>query len=139
MGEEMMDRFIGAGWAFPLRVGPTGGIALVRREQELEQAMRLILATYPGERPMRPAFGSRLRDFVFQTADAQTAAELAHEVRQSLQRWEPRVEVAAVEVTPDPDDPTVLYLDIQYLPKGANDPRNLVFPFYTIPDDGTDY
>ncbi|GAA3989050.1 GPW/gp25 family protein [Allokutzneria multivorans] len=139
MGEQQLDRFIGAGWAFPMGVGPTGGIALVRREQELEQAMRLILSTYPGERPMRPAFGSRLRDFVFEPVDTRTAAELAQEVRQSLLRWEPRVDVADVTVTPDPEDPSVLYLDIQYVPKGTNDPRNLVFPFYTIPDDGTDY
>nr|WP_086828369.1 GPW/gp25 family protein [Allokutzneria sp. NRRL B-24872] len=120
-------------------VGPTGGIALVRREQELEQAMRLILSTYPGERPMRPAFGSRLRDFIFRSTDPSTAAELVHEVRQALLRWEPRVDVADVRATPDEDDPSVLYLDIQYVTKGTNDPRNLVFPFYTVPDDGTDY
>ncbi len=65
----MHDDFIGAGWAFPLRTNSRGGIALVRREQELEEAMRLILATYPGERPMRPEFGSRVRDWVFRGSD----------------------------------------------------------------------
>jgi len=133
------DDFIGAGWAFPLRINPTGGIALVRRERELEEAMRLILMTYPGERPMRPDFGCRVRDYLFRVATDATAAELSFEVRQSLLRWEPRVDIDAVIVTADPDDPSLMYIDVQYTPKGTNDRRNLVFPFYTIPDDGSDY
>jgi phage baseplate assembly protein W len=131
--------FVGAGWAFPLAVDARGGIALARRDQELEQAIRLILATYPGERPMRPEFGSRLRDFVFRSATIDTAAELAQEVEIALLRWEPRVVVDAVNVTVDPDERNRLYIDVYYSVKGTNDRRNLVFPFYTIPDDGSDY
>lgn len=41
----MAEQFVGSGWSFPLRIGPTGGIALVSGEQEVEEAMRLILAT----------------------------------------------------------------------------------------------
>jgi phage baseplate assembly protein W len=131
--------FVGAGWAFPLGVDARGGIALARRDQELEQAIRLILATYPGERPMRPEFGSRLRDYVFRSATIDTAAELAQEVEIALLRWEPRVVVDAVNVTVDPEERNRLYIDVYYSVKGTNDRRNLVFPFYTIPDDGSDY
>jgi uncharacterized protein len=131
--------FVGAGWAFPLGVDARGGIALARRDQEIEQAIRLILATYPGERPMRPEFGSRLRDFVFRSATVDTAAELANEVENALLRWEPRVIVEAVNVTIDPEERNRLYIDVFYSVKGTNDRRNLVFPFYTIPDDGSDY
>jgi len=131
--------FVGAGWAFPLGVDARGGIALARRDAELEQAMRLILATYPGERPMRPEFGSKIRDYVFRSATIDTAAELSHEVRRALLRWEPRVVVEQVNVSVDEDDRSRLYIDISYTVKGTNDRRNLVFPFYTIPDDGSDY
>jgi len=131
--------FVGVGWAFPLGVSTQGGIAMVRREVELEQAMTLILSTYPGERPMRPEFGSRLRDFVFRPANAETAAELSQEVRNALLRWEARVDVEMVNVTPDGADRSMLYIDIQYRLKDTNDRRNLVFPFYTIPEDGSDY
>jgi uncharacterized protein len=135
----MTHDFVGAGWAFPLGVDARGGIALARRDQELEQAMRLILATYPGERPMRPEFGSRLRDYVFRSATVDTAAELANEVQNALLRWEPRVVCEAVNVTVDPEERNRLYIDVYYTVKGTNDRRNLVFPFYTIPDDGSDY
>ncbi len=135
----MREEFVGSGWAFPLRVSASGGFALVRRERELEEAMRLILSTYPGERPMRPDFGSRLRDYVFRGISDETMAELALEVRNALLRWEPRVEVEGVSVTPDLDDRALVYIDICYRPKDVNDHRNLVFPFYAIPDDGADY
>jgi phage baseplate assembly protein W len=131
--------FVGAGWAFPLGVDARGGIALARRDQELEQAMRLILATYPGERPMRPEFGSKVRDFIFRSATVDTAAELSHEVHSALQRWEPRVDINFVDVTVDSVERNKFYIDVHYLIKADNDKRNLVFPFYTIPEDGSDY
>ena len=135
----MESDFVGAGWAFPPRVNGSGGIALVRHERELEEAMRIILLTYPGERPMRPEFGSRLRDYVFRETSPEMFAALAHEVRTSLARWEPRVEVKDVRVIADDTDRSILFLDIHYGDTATNDRRNLVFPFYTIPDDGSDY
>jgi phage baseplate assembly protein W len=133
------DDYIGVGWAFPLRTNSRGGIALVRRERELEEAMRLILATYPGERPMRPEFGSRVRDWVFRGADNDAIVTLSLEVRTAILRWEPRVDVTNVRVTRDSADSSRLLIDIEYRPLDTNDRRNLVFPFYTIPEDGSDY
>ena len=98
--------FVGAGWAFPLRLDPNGGIALVRRERELEEAMQIILSTYPGERPMRPEFGSRIRDFVFAGIDTSNLALLGNEVRTALARWEPRVDVVTVKLDLDEAEPS---------------------------------
>ncbi|MFJ4826062.1 GPW/gp25 family protein [Streptomyces bacillaris] len=130
----MGQQFIGAGWAFPPRTDATGSIALVRGEHELEESIRLILATSPGERPMRPEFGCAVNDYVFAPADAGTAGQLAYEVRLALERWEPRIEVVEVVVRFDEADNGVLYIDIGYTVRGSNDPRNLVFPFYVIPE-----
>jgi hypothetical protein len=127
------DEFIGRGWAFPLRVDATGGIALVSREREIEEAIRLILGTSPGERPMRPEFGCRIHEYVFSPADSATATALGNEVRSALRRWEPRIDVEDVAVTIDPRDATLLYIDIRYSIRTTNDRRNLVFPFYVIP------
>ncbi|MFJ7187552.1 GPW/gp25 family protein [Streptomyces bacillaris] len=132
----MGQQFIGAGWAFPPRTDATGSIALVRGEHELEESIRLILATSPGERPMRPEFGCAVNDYVFAPADAGTAGQLAYEVRLALERWEPRIEVVDVVVRFDEADNGVLYIDIGYTVRGSNDPRNLVFPFYVIPQHG---
>ena len=127
--------FVGSGLAYPVRVDLTGHVALVEGERELEQSIALILCTIPGERPMRPEFGCRIHDYVFAPADATTAGLVAYEVRQSLLRWEPRIDVTDVIVTPDPFDSGVLLVDIHYTVRSTNDPRNLVFPFYVIPEE----
>ncbi|MDB5066750.1 MAG: hypothetical protein JWM18_3184, partial [Chloroflexi bacterium] len=57
-------------------------------------------------------------------------------VRTSLERWEPRIEVEDVVITADPAEASRLYVDVTYTVSGTNDPRNLVFPFYTIPAEG---
>lgn len=127
------DDFIGAGWAFPIRTDAAGGIALVTREREIEESIRLILGTAYGERPMRPDFGCGIHDEIFGLADPGTFGRIAADVRASLRRWEPRVDVRAVDVAPDETDPATLYIDIRYTVGTSNDPRNLVFPFYVIP------
>jgi phage baseplate assembly protein W len=129
----MTEQFIGRGWAFPLRVDATGGIALVSREQEIEEGIRLILGTSPGERPMRPEFGCRIHEHLFASADSETANAITREVRAALQRWEPRIDVSEVLVSFDGLDHTLLYIDVRYAIKATNDRRNLVFPFYVIP------
>jgi phage baseplate assembly protein W len=127
------EDFIGRGWGFPLRTDATGGIAMVSREREIEEAIRLILGTSPGERPMRPEFGCRIHEYVFASADGSTANAIGAEVRAALQRWEPRIDVQDVVVSFDARDDTTLYIDIRYSIKATNDRRNLVFPFYVIP------
>ena len=132
----MNDDFVGSGWAFPVRTGPTGGIALVSHEQEIREAIRLILGTAYGERPMRPEFGCAIHDFVFASVTGSTAGRIAYEVRRSLERWEPRITLEGVDVTIDPADGSTIYIDVHYVIRGTNDPRNLVFPFYVIPAEG---
>ncbi|BDM71355.1 hypothetical protein HEK616_48420 [Streptomyces nigrescens] len=133
----MTEQFVGSGWSFPLRIGPTGGIALVSGEREIEEAIRLVLATAPGERPMRPEFGCAIHDLVFAPVNEQTAGRIQHEVYVTLDRWEPRIEVTDVEVTAGTDR-SVLYIDIRYQIRGTNNPRSLVFPFYVIPSHEED-
>ena len=128
-----MTEIIGSGLAFPLQVDRRGGIALARDETDVEQAIELILATAPGERPMRPEFGCRIHEYVFASADGSTANAIGAEVRAALQRWEPRIDVQDVVVSFDARDDTTLYIDIRYSIKATNDRRNLVFPFYVIP------
>lgn len=137
-GASYPDRgidFIGAGWSFPLGVDPTGRIALVARDREIQESLRLILGTAPGERPMRPEFGCRIHEHVFGPANSTTAAMVGQDVREAIERWEPRVELLDVGVSFDAHTEGTMYVDVSYTVRGDNDPRNLVFPFYVIPDN----
>ena len=130
--------FVGSGVGFPLRIGANGGLALVSREREIEEAIRLVLATRPGERPMRPEFGSRIADHVFAPANSSTAGRLAYEVRVALDRWEPRIVVEDIDFDLTRMVHGQLLINIGYRIRSTNHKRNLVYPFYVIPDEGED-
>lgn len=129
----MSADFVGAGFAFPMRLSASGGIAMASHLAKLDQSIRIILGTTPGERPMRPEFGCDAQSLVFAGADATTAGRLAHSVRRALERWEPRIAVQDVLVTVDPDRHDRLFVSIRYAVRRTNDVRNLVYPFYTLP------
>jgi len=124
---------LGSGIAFPLQVDRRGGLALARDETDVDQAIELILATAPGERPMRPEFGCGVHDFVFDTIDAGTVARMETEIRAALDRWEPRIEVSDVQFDLDGADTGRLLIHIAYRLRATNHMRNLVYPFYVIP------
>ena len=128
-----MTEIIGSGLAFPLQVDRRGGIALARDETDIEQAIELILATAPGERPMRPEFGCGVLDFVFDSIDATTVGGMELAIRDALDRWEPRVVVVSVDFGLDEVDEGRLIIDIGYRVRATNTMRNLVYPFYVIP------
>jgi phage baseplate assembly protein W len=130
----MAEDFIGRGWQYPMGTDATGGIALVSEDRDIERSIRLILATAPGERPMRPKFGCGIHDYVFEPADGTTAGRIMIEVKEALAFWEPRIEVRDVEVTVDAVERNTLYINIIYEKRGSYDPRSLVFPFYVIPE-----
>ncbi|WP_028058622.1 GPW/gp25 family protein [Candidatus Solirubrobacter pratensis] len=128
-----MTEIIGSGLAFPLQVDRRGGIALARDEQDIDQAIQLILGTAPGERPMRPEFGCGVHDFVFDSIDATTVGRMEDAIREALDRWEPRIQVQTIDFDLANADNGVLTIDIGFSVRATNTERNLVYPFYVIP------
>jgi Bacteriophage baseplate protein W len=124
---------LGAGVAFPLRVDRRGGVAISRAEDDILEAITIILGTAPGERPMRPEFGCGIHNYIFESVDAYTMARLEQEIRIALDRWEPRIEVIDVDFVLDRVDHGEVLIDIGYIVRTTNDIRNLVYPFYIIP------
>ncbi|MFF4282787.1 GPW/gp25 family protein [Streptomyces kronopolitis] len=129
----MSELFTGRGWAWPMAVNPSGGVAMADGSSDLEQSIRLILGTEPGERPMRPEFGCAIRDQVFGSFDASTSGAIAQEVRRALDRWEPRIVVNEVDVVQSAGEQEVLHIHVSYHVAKTNSRRNLVHPFYVIP------
>ncbi len=125
--------FLGQGWAFPLGVDSTGGIAMSRGEADIENSILAILGSAKGERVMRPAFGSSIHDFVFAPNNATTHGLLSYHVRDALGFWEPRIEVNSVDVAADELNQSRVLINIGYTVITTNDNRNLVYPYYLIP------
>ncbi len=131
----MNKDFLGRGWAFPVGVDSRGGIAMAGGQEDIEQSIRVIMETAPGERVMRPEFGCGIHNLVFAPNSPTTAGLVAYHVQEALGRWEPRIKVEAVNVHPDQNRDAVLLIEIRYTVRKTNDRRNLVYPFYRIPEE----
>jgi phage baseplate assembly protein W len=124
---------IGSGLAFPVRVDRRGGVALVSGDEDVNEAIQVIVGTARGERRMRPEFGCGIHDYVFESIDAYTVSCIEREIRLALDRWEPRIEVVEIETDTADAELGKLQIRIVYALRGTNDVRNLVYPFYVIP------
>jgi phage baseplate assembly protein W len=129
------DDLIGSGWAYPAEVTPGGSVRLVSGGEELDGAIRMILTTAPGERVMRPDFGCAMWEQVFAPLNPSTLGLIEQAVREALARWEPRITVDSVVAEPDREG-VVVRIEIAYTVRATNDHRNLVHPFYVIPQHG---
>jgi hypothetical protein len=118
-----------------MQVDHTGSIRLTDGAADIDAAMAVVLATAPGERVMRPDFGCRIWDLLFEPVTANLLGLMAQAVRDALTQWEPRVIVETVDTVPDPRDSAVVSIRVGYRVKATNDRRNLVYPFYVIPHE----
>jgi len=131
----MANPLIGSGWTFPPRLSERGTIALTGDDDEIEQAIRIILGTVPGQRVMRPDFGCRIHELVFAPNNSATAGLAGRYVIEALTRWEPRIELERVDASPDPDSPERLLISVEYRVVATHSNRSLVYPFYLIPQE----
>jgi phage baseplate assembly protein W len=123
--------YLGVGWAFPVK--PVGGrLRYAAYEDDVEQAVQVILLTESGERPMLPEFGGGLRGFVFEPNSTATHRAIERAVRAALVDWEPRIDVDRVEVTPDDVQPDLLLIQVDYVVRATNSFYNRVYPFYLL-------
>ena len=122
-------RFLGQGWAFPVAVDPSGEIALASYEEDIREAVLVILHTDYDERVMRADFGANLSATLFDPITSTTAALVRHRVEQALVEWEPRIDSVDVTVVPSPPDGR-LDITVTYRVRATNTFYNLVYPFY---------
>jgi uncharacterized protein len=128
-GDQRNRDHLGVGWAFPVR--PVGGrLTYARHEEDVAQAIGIILETTRRERVMRPSFGTELRGFVFDSNSPATHRAIEDEVRRALSTWEPRITVQGVRAYPEAGRSNVVMIELDYVVRRNNSTVNLVYPFY---------
>ena len=121
--------FLGVGWSFPLETA--GGQAdMVQFEEDVRQAILIILLTNNGERMMRPTFGAGLNKFLFEPINPTTMSALQTRVHDALIDWEPRIDVIDVTVSASQKQSGTVLIEISYRVRATNSIGNLVYPFY---------
>jgi Bacteriophage baseplate protein W len=123
--------FLGRGWAYPVRASARqDDVALVEHEEDVREAVRIILATNRGERVMRPDFGAGLDDFLFESINTTTLALVRHRVEEALIIWEPRIRIERIDAQPHIGERSRIDITIEYRVRTTNAFYNLVYPFY---------
>jgi len=122
--------YLGTGVSFPLRTDARGKFMLSSGGQDIEEAIRIILSTRPGERVMRPRFGCRAHELLFEPRTPTTISLLQEYVYEALKIWEPRIELVSVDVVTDDGQDGALLANIQYEIKATHDTRSIVYPFF---------
>lgn len=122
--------FLGVGWKYPVNADYNGKIAMSRYEEDIKEAIWIILGTAKGERVMRPDFGCGIHDLVFAPVNTATVTLVEDSVREALTFWEPRIELIKVEASTEYADEGKLPVSIDYRVRTTNNRFNLVYPFY---------
>ena len=85
----------------------------LKNANAIARSVRNIVMTVPGEKFFNPTFGSRISESLFENIDDITATVIIDEIRESIDNYEPRVDLLDVQAFPDYDnnsfDVTIIY------------------------------
>ena len=93
----------------------------LKNENAIARSVRNIVFTLPGEKFFDENFGSRISASLFDNIDNITADQIVDEIKQSIENYEPRVNLIDVEAFPNFDNNSFDVL-IQYEIIGADVP-----------------
>ena len=123
--------FLGRGLKFPLQVDPrTGKLAMVDQEEDIREAIGIILRTGQGERVMRPEFGARTMDYAFAPASSSMTHSIAHDLRILLLEQEQRIRDVEVRCERLDRQDGAVVIEVDYTVRSTNNRYNHVYPFY---------
>jgi phage baseplate assembly protein W len=123
--------FFGSGVKFPLQIDTkTGRLAIVSGEEDIAEAIRIIIGTYKGERVMRPGFGTNIRDYIFAPAGSLLYETIKTELVEQLLLQEPRIRDVTIDILTN-SAAGELRIDIGYTVRSTNNRYNKVYPFFT--------
>jgi phage baseplate assembly protein W len=123
--------FLGRGWAFPASFSAGGAdVDMASGVADIEQSLRILLGTWPGERVMQETFGCDLGSLVFAELDQRLINTVERLVGDAVLEHEPRIKVDRIDVDRSADEVSVLIITVHYTVRGTNSRYNYVFPFY---------
>jgi phage baseplate assembly protein W len=108
---------------FPYGFDASGRTAQSGDDDHIEQMLELLLFTNPGERVMRPSFGSGLMQLVFAPNSPELAATVQYTMQGAIQQYLGDL-IALQQLTVTPDDST-LTIQIDYVVRSTGQQASL--------------
>ncbi|NSL86356.1 GPW/gp25 family protein [Chitinophaga solisilvae] len=123
--------FLGTGWCFPPAFNNnTGTVQMVAEAEDIEQSLKILLATRPGERVMQPRFGCNLEVLLFEPITTSLLAYVKDMIQTAILYYEPRIELDFVRINAVDDTNGLILISMEYTVLATNSRYNLVYPFY---------
>lgn len=125
--------FLGTGWGFPPEFNRDAGeVRMVPGEDDIDESLRILMATVPRERVMQPAYGCGLKQLVFESINESTLTLIRDAIQRAVLYFEPRVDLEEIEIDEEQAQEGVLLIKLNYRVRTTNSRTNLVFPFYFL-------
>lgn len=129
--ESEINTFLGRGWSFPPSFDRiNNGNQMAAGLIDIEESIRIILGTTPGERIMQPQFGCSLAQMVFEQISANLLMEVNHIIGHALLNFEPRIKFIQAVFLDTPSLDGVINIRIDFSVISTNTRHNMVYPFY---------
>ena len=123
--------FLGRGWAFPPSFSAGGAdVEMVSGALDIEQSLRILLGTSPGERVMQETFGCDLTSLTFGQLDQGLVNTVERLVKNAVIKHEPRIKLDKVDVARSATELGAVVIGVHYTVTATNSRFNMVFPFY---------
>lgn len=124
------NAFLGTGWSFPPRfLSGNQQVLLSQDAEDIQQSLKILLSTSPGERIMNPQFGCRIHRFIFEEITQTTLTEMEFEITQAMLLFESRINLQSIQIVPSPEK-NVLIINVEYHIVTTNTRDNMVYPFF---------
>ena len=129
--EQEERTFLGRGWSFPPSFDKMNNASQMSSGiTDIEESIRIILGTTPGERIMQPEFGCHIKRMVFEQLSSNLITEISHIIGHALLNFEPRIRFHHAEVLDEADLDGMIRMRIDYSVISTNTRHNIVYPFY---------
>ena len=79
----------------------TNDLVTAKDKAAIVQAITALLLTRKGERPFQPELGCGLHSLLFEPMDFASSTLIRSEIKETLQRYEPRITVGVINCVPD--------------------------------------
>ncbi len=114
------------GWGFPIKVdSDTGRIMTVEDNENIKQAIKVILLTQIRERKIVPEFGTNIKSFLFNIVDPIFVSDLKKSVTRALEKWESHIVDLNVSVSTNGGSASTVIINIDYITDISPNPERV--------------
>ncbi|MEZ0603993.1 GPW/gp25 family protein [Paraburkholderia sp. IW21] len=119
MANDILTKIFGRGWTFPPAFTLEEGVVMAEGAEDVNQSLRILFSTEPGERIMRENYGCALYDVMFENINSDLTAEVETHVVDCVLRYEPRANLTKIRVYQSSSESSQLQVEVTYCLRGS--------------------